>query len=172
MITYVKGDATDPQGDGLRIIAHICNDEGGWGRGFVVALSKRDREPEMCYRQWAENTFYTTGGPEIPFALGQIQLTSFHPHGGELWPAKSHTLVANMIAQHGIRHSCTAPRAVRYGALRSCLDQLSEVALLNGASVHMPRIGCGLGGGSWDEIEPIIQNTLTDRGVPVTVYDL
>lgn len=82
---------------------------------------------------------------------------------------------ANMVAQHGVRHDRTAPRAVQYDALRSCLDQVAHFCTMHPssevASVHMPRIGCGLGGGTWNEIEPIIQSTLTARGVPVTVYD-
>lgn len=40
------------------------------------------------------------------------------------------------------------------------------------ASVHMPRIGCGLAGGSWGKVEPIIQEELCDKGVQVFVYDL
>lgn len=36
----------------------------------------------------------------------------------------------------------------------------------------MPRIGAGLAGGSWDQIEPLILNHLTERGIPVTIYDL
>lgn len=40
------------------------------------------------------------------------------------------------------------------------------------ASVHMPRIGCGLGGGNWEFVESLIVEYLCDRGVPVTVYDL
>jgi hypothetical protein len=28
-IKYLKGDATGPQGDGLKIICHVCNDVGG-----------------------------------------------------------------------------------------------------------------------------------------------
>lgn len=35
----------------------------------------------------------------------------------------------------------------------------------------MPRIGCGLAGGTWDRIEPLIQANLIDPGVAVTVYD-
>ena len=35
----------------------------------------------------------------------------------------------------------------------------------------MPRIGCGLAGGKWEEIEPIIERTLATAGVEVTVYD-
>jgi len=34
-ISYIKGDATAPQGKGVKVIAHLCNDLGGWGKGFV-----------------------------------------------------------------------------------------------------------------------------------------
>lgn len=44
-ITYLKGDATTPQARGNKIIAHVCNDLGGWGKGFVLAISKRWPEP-------------------------------------------------------------------------------------------------------------------------------
>jgi hypothetical protein len=40
-----------------------------------------------------------------------------------------------------------------------------------GASVHMPRIGCGLAGSKWTRIEPLIEQYLCGRGVTVTVYD-
>jgi hypothetical protein len=36
----------------------------------------------------------------------------------------------------------------------------------------MPRIGTGLSGGDWTEIEPIIEAELIGRSIPVTVYDL
>ena len=32
MITYITGDATRPQEVGPKIIAHICNNLGGWGK--------------------------------------------------------------------------------------------------------------------------------------------
>jgi O-acetyl-ADP-ribose deacetylase (regulator of RNase III) len=35
----------------------------------------------------------------------------------------------------------------------------------------MPRIGCGLAGGRWDKIEPIVVRTLCDHGIYTTVYD-
>ncbi|MFD7653779.1 hypothetical protein ACFV4N_07340 [Actinosynnema sp. NPDC059797] len=36
----------------------------------------------------------------------------------------------------------------------------------------MPRIGCGLAGGRWDLVEPLVTGELTDHGIPVTVYDV
>jgi hypothetical protein len=36
----------------------------------------------------------------------------------------------------------------------------------------MPRIGCGLAGGKWEEVGRIVEEELLNNGVAVTVYDL
>jgi hypothetical protein len=36
----------------------------------------------------------------------------------------------------------------------------------------MPRIGCGLAGGKWDLIEPLLDEYLAMAGLDVCVYDL
>jgi O-acetyl-ADP-ribose deacetylase (regulator of RNase III) len=64
-IKYIKGDATAPGASGNKIIVHVCNDIGGWGRGFVMALSAKWKEPEMEYRKW-----YKSGDN---FKLGEVQ---------------------------------------------------------------------------------------------------
>lgn len=51
-ITYVRGAATSPHGKGVKLIVHVCNDPGGWGKEFVLALSRRWPEPEAAYRPW------------------------------------------------------------------------------------------------------------------------
>jgi len=35
----------------------------------------------------------------------------------------------------------------------------------------MPRIGCGLAGGAWTRVEPLIAETLLAADLDVTVYD-
>jgi hypothetical protein len=35
----------------------------------------------------------------------------------------------------------------------------------------MPRIGCGLAGGKWERIEPLILQELSQHDVAVYVYD-
>lgn len=154
-ISYVSGDATRPQGEGPKVIAHVCNDYGGWGAGFVLALSKRWPQPEADYRKWAED------GED--FVLGNVRYVG-------LW--QEQIIVANMIAQHG--YGDDGP-PIRYDALARCLADVALHCLAGGggawASVHMPRIGCGLAGGLWEEVEPIIVRELCHRGVPVTVYD-
>ena len=154
-IAYVVGDATRPPADGNTIIAHVCNDTGGWGRGFVVALSERWPESERSYRRWyAERA-------TNDFGLGALRLVAV---GSGLW-------VANMIGQRGIRRSGGRP-PIRYDAVEQALTKLAAEAQSLDASVHMPRIGCGLAGGSWDQIEPLLETTLIARGISVTVYDL
>ncbi len=138
----------------MKVIAHICNDLGGWGAGFVLALSKRWPEPERAYREW----YRARAGND--FQLGSMQLVRV---------AES-TYVANMVAQQGLRASSQGP-PIRYEAVRECLSKLAKEALALGASVHMPRIGCGLAGGRWERIEPLIGETLLAAGVPTTVYD-
>lgn len=198
MITYLEGDATDPQpagddAEGMppqasqpRIIVHICNSVGGWGRGFVVALSKRWPEPEREYRQWFERS-KIPAFPESamlgigPFRLGAIQPVRVEPDPlvrRKEWNPS--IVVINMIAQEGYgpknqaqhRDGLTDSKPpIRYDALDECLGHVAELRDLWGlGTMHMPRIGCGLAGGKWSEVEPLIQKHLS--AVPVYVYDL
>ena len=153
-ITYTKGDATRPQGEGPKIICHVCNDVGGWGAGFVLAISRRWKQPEQEYRAWY------AGRETNDFDLGAVQFVQVEP---ELW-------VANMVAQTGLRRTKAGP-PLRYDALAVCLGHVASKANELGASVHMPRIGCGLAGGEWSLVEPLIVEHLGRRGVAVTVYD-
>lgn len=155
-IVYVVGDATDPKGDEPKIIVHVCNDVGGWGRGFVVALSDRWEAPELSYRAWAQ-------GNGTPFGLGEVQLVEVDADR-KIW-------VANMVAQHDITWLGGRP-PIRYDALKTALLRVVDEAKKLGASVHMPRIGCGLAGGSWGIVGRLIEETLCGADIHVTVYDL
>jgi O-acetyl-ADP-ribose deacetylase (regulator of RNase III) len=152
-IQYLKGDATSPQAKGVKIVAHVCNDLGRWGKGFVLAVSKRWPEAERAYRDWHRDRAQTH------FGLGAVQFVQ----------AEAYIWVANMIGQHGLRGGRTPP--IRYDAVEKCLAQVADKALELEASVHMPRIGCGLAGGKWEQIEPLIERTLGVTGVSVIVYD-
>ena len=153
-INYIKGDATVPQAKGNKIIAHICNNLGGWGKGFVLAVSKRWPEPEQEYRKWHRNRANNN------FELGNIQIVQ----------VEKYIYVANMLGQQGMKTgSKGAP--IRYESVKKCLERLSEEATTLNASVHMPRIGCGLAGGKWEKIEPLIKESLINNNISTTVYD-
>lgn len=159
MLKYVTGDATAPQGAGPNIIVHLCNDAGRWGAGFVLAVSRRWPEPERQYRRW-QRAGVLEGRP---FALGQTQLVQVADTLG----------VANLMGQHGIRRRATdGPPPMRYEALPQGLGAVRERARVLQASVHLPRLGAGLAGGSWPLIATIIEEELTAHGISVTVYNL
>jgi O-acetyl-ADP-ribose deacetylase (regulator of RNase III) len=146
MIHYRIGDATEPATDGFNCIMHINNNLGAWGGGFVLSVSDKWSEPEKEYRS-LEN-----------YVLGDVQL---------VWVGEG-TFVANMIAQDEFPTN-ERPVAVDYDALRKCLRTIANEAPPT-TTFHAPRIGCGIGGGSWDDVAPIIEEELAD--FDVYIYDL
>ena len=120
-----------------------------------MALSKRWPDSERRYRAWH------LGEEQLPFGLGEVQFVEVQE---TIW-------VANLIGQRDIRASQGFP-PVRYEAIRAGLKKVAVEAKRLDASVHMPRIGCGLAGGNWGAISRIIQDELLSAGVQVTVYDL
>ena len=84
MIHYCIGDAVYPNFTGNIIIPHICNDIGGWGAGFVLAISKRWKLPEQKYYEWYKSN--------NNFRLGEVQFVK----------VEDNIIIANMIAQKDI----------------------------------------------------------------------
>lgn len=152
-IYYIKGDATCPRGDDNKIIAHVCNNVGAWGAGFVMALSARWSAPEISYHNWKRGVF------EEPFELGHVQPVR----------VERDIYVCNMIAQESV-HSKDGRPPIRYCALQRCLQRVAMIAQSLNATIHMPRIGCGLAGGEWETVEKIINQELGEFSV--TVYDI
>lgn len=149
----VEGDATQPQGSGPKLILHIVNDLGGWGAGFVLALSKRWPQPEAAYRRWAQEP-----APEDPpFELGQVQFVA----------VEAEVTVANMLAQS---NQNPRPIPLKYDALEACLERSAQWAFEKGASLHFPQFGAGIAGGDWARIEPMIQRQLRSKDLSATLY--
>jgi O-acetyl-ADP-ribose deacetylase (regulator of RNase III) len=171
MITYHKGDATRPQGTGNIFIVHVCNNVNAWGAGFVMALSKRWKEPERAYHAWAEH------GDLEPFELGNVQCVLVSSHTEPMSEVgcfvdtdkQSAIYVCNCIAQKGIgKQSDGIP--FRHNAFEICLTKVASTVSKKGGKIVMPRVGCGLGGATWDTVEPIIERVCD--GLTVEVYDL
>lgn len=131
------------------VIPHIVNNIGCWGRGFVLAITKRfGKSPESAYKTW----FY-----EQSFSLGKIQIVK----------VSSNIHVINMVAQKGII-SRDNPKPLDLISLDYCLKEVYKIAKTENVTVHMPRIGCGLAGGKWEEVEPLIRKHIS---VETYVYD-
>ena len=105
-IVYLKGDATSPQAKGVKIIAHVNNDLGGWGKGLVLAISRRWPGPEREFRAWHRER------AQNDFGLGATQFVQVEEY---IW-------VANMVGQHGKTAAKATP------ALRPCATAPSSSA--------------------------------------------
>jgi O-acetyl-ADP-ribose deacetylase (regulator of RNase III) len=174
-IKYFRGDATNPTDNGTKIIVHICNDVGGWGKGFVMAISKRWKQPEAEYRNWYKSKVLEQTDTiqferleskdkysnEKKFELGNVQFVKV---SDDIW-------VANMIAQRDIHPNNDGLPPIRYTYVSDCLERVRQFAKRQNASVHMPRIGCGLAGGQWTEIEEIVNKNLIAHEIETAVYD-
>lgn len=152
-IRYITGDAPNLSTEGNKIIVHIYNDIGGWGKGFVMAISKKWKEPEKQYREWYKSQ------------------ENFEPGAAQFVQVESDLWIANVIGQHKIRKDENGNPPIRYDAVSQGLSEVSKKAIELVAFVYMPRIGCGLAGGKWEEIEPLILQTSIDSKIGTIVYD-
>jgi O-acetyl-ADP-ribose deacetylase (regulator of RNase III) len=179
-ITYLKGDATKPitSTKDAKLIVHCVNDLPAWGSGFVLALSKLWKNPELCYRNWGTSGYWNYRNlkdlaprayeflppslkeASIPFYLGQIQVI---PVGKR---TDGVIYVVNLVGQRDVKPYKHIP-PVRYEAFREGFLRVKDVADELHASIHMPRIGCGLAGGNWEMVEKCLP-----EGLDYYVYDL
>lgn len=158
-IQYVIGDATKPIGGGDKLICHVCNNVGKWGAGFVLAISKKWKEPERAYRALFREARACEGSPFIPLGVSQF-INVEHD-----------ITIVNMIAQHQTWAEKGVP-PIRYYSVEKCLKCVARHAKQFRKSVHAPRFGAGLSGGNWSIIESIIIRELCELDIPVFVYDL
>jgi len=158
MFRYIQGDATEPLSEEV-VIGHLCNDLGIWGKGFVMALSKRWSEPEDAYRAlWPDS---------------QIVKKSNLRGVSQAVDVSENVTVVNMIAMDGIntRKKYRNPDEkdkldrIDYESLRKCLQSLAKIHPER--PIQMPMIGNGLAGGDWERIESMIQEELSDRNVTI-----
>ena len=119
-----------------------------------MALSRKWPLPERKYREW-----HRQQGRNLE--AGAVQFVE----------VEEGIRVANLVGQHEIRRP-NNDIPIRYEAVRTGLASVAAEATRLRASVHLPRIGTGLAGGSWDKIVPIIETELCSKGIAVTVYDL
>lgn len=160
MIEYVTGDLFAVRERYARaMIAHVCNNVGAWGAGFTKALSMHYPEAERAFRLWSDPRragwgIQPPGTVTGRYALGECQIAQ----------VSSDTHVANLVAQVGIGQGTVR---LDYAALGATLGYLAVAGHAEGATVLVPRLGCGLAGGSWAQVEPLLAQHLVDVRVVV-----
>lgn len=154
-IKYINADALVPQDKNKpTFILHACNNWGKWGAGFVLAISNKWSSPEKIYRS------------RKSWKMGNIDVVH----------VDHNIYVINMICQNGIRKRGDHPNKtyINYDQLRICLDKakIEMNKISTNYNINMPKIGCGLAGGNWSLIEPIIQDVFNDGLINIYVCTL
>lgn len=171
MIKYKQGDLFDyvKQSTQNTVLFHCCNNQGGWGKGFVLDLSKHFPKTEANYRRWFHGEkelegCRMTGKPE----LGEVQFVEVRL--GDTETLQPYTLtVCNMIAQNGYTVE-GFNRAFDYAAFEQCLKKCN-VVFKQAQKIICPLVGAGLAGGDWRAIAPIIEKYLGEYDTTVVVLN-
>lgn len=135
---------------GEDVVVHGVNARGAFGSGVAGAMAAAWPDARQSY--------------VAAFAAGRIEL------GKVVW--------ARLANGRVVGHAVTQPTYGRAGvhvsisALRSCMAEVAGAAaqgipgVLPGfRSVAMPRIGAGLGGGDWREIESVIEQACSELDI-------
>jgi O-acetyl-ADP-ribose deacetylase (regulator of RNase III) len=159
-MNYINGDLFDhvPADDQeIVIIAHVCNNIGAWGAGFVVPLGRNYPQARDAYLMMTERT------------LGEVLFA----------PDKGQVIVANMIAQDGVGPKFEGDKMIppiRYSALKTCMEHVRDMAKELGKTktvrIACPMFGAGLAGGDWDTIATMIGLLWSEQGISVSIYYL
>jgi len=148
MLKYKEGDLLANVKDPNVFIAHGCNCQGVMGSGF--ALQVKNLYPK-AYEQY--KSFYEQG----MLQLGSISFVRQTPDS---------PCIVNMQTQQDYGRSCIY---VDYDALRTCFREFS-ILNINKQDLHIPKIGAGLAGGTWDVIAKIIDEECKGFDVYVWIY--
>jgi O-acetyl-ADP-ribose deacetylase (regulator of RNase III) len=153
-LNFVHGNVLSPADKGPKVICQLVNDQARvWGGGVARSAAEKFPAAQRDFSRWLLEL-------PRPRRLGRV-------HFAQVGNA---TFLASLVAQEGYGVS-TSPR-IRYAPLECCFSLVARFALNHGASVHMPRIGAGLSGGTWDTVEGIVRDAVIAKGVHVTVHDL
>lgn len=166
-LTHTQGDLADAvnaAAEGVPVVlAHVVSDSArAWGRyGVAAALARVVPDASRAFHAWS------IASPDN-LTLGNVHSVRARATNG------ADVTVVSMVAQAGYGPSSSA--RLSYVALARSLDKLADVARGSHgtppATVHMPRIGAGQGGGRWDLIEAAIERSLLAQGVPTVIYTL
>lgn len=154
-IQYRIGDATNPEPETgvLFCLLQVNNDIGVYGAGLSGAISARYPEVERAYRDLKE---YVGG------TVGFVKVES-----------RKDLVVCNMIAQCGVRRPGNLV-PFQPDWFEKCLEKVAQHVVLESERVICisGRLGAGLAGGNWEEIEKMLIENLYNKGIQVRIYDL
>ncbi|MMZ42125.1 Macro domain protein [compost metagenome] len=138
------------------IIVHQVNCRGVMGSGLAKQIRAEWPHVYTLYKERVSDN-----NPES--LLGQMQIIDISNDGTQF--------VANLFGQ--LDYGRDNIRYTVYSALRTSLMLLKAYAVAHGYTVAIPyQLGCGRGGGKWDDVQFMIRDVFTDHIGIVNIYKL
>ncbi len=149
MIHEVSGDLLLTE---AQAIAHGVAPNDHFDQGLALAL--REKWPSMArdFKHYSHQT---------------------HPKPGELWSwgGVGGVRIFNLLTQDGDHSHGSRPGRATTANVNHSLKRLRHEIEKSGiTSIAMPKLATGVGGLSWDEVRPLIEQHLGDLPIPVYVY--
>ncbi len=119
-----------------------------------LALALRERWPAMAkdFRHYAHQ--------EHP-----------KPGGVWFWGGAGGVRIFNLMTQEGSHERGSRPGKATVSNVRHAFQALAKVLKEEGIeSLALPRVATGVGGLGWDEVRPVMEETLGGAGIPIYVY--
>ncbi|MGI9524382.1 MAG: macro domain-containing protein [Hyphomicrobiaceae bacterium] len=149
MVTKVRGDIllTDAQA-----IAHGVAPNDHFNQGLALAL--RERHPAMAkdYRHYCH-------------------IQNPKPGHAWLWAGPERVVICLMTQEPALSDRTHPGKATTHNVNRALRELAGIIKKQNIRSLALPRLATGVGGLSWEEVEPLIEQHLAEVGIPVVVYE-
>jgi O-acetyl-ADP-ribose deacetylase (regulator of RNase III) len=149
MIYHVRGDILLSK---AQAIAHGVAPNDPMNQGLALSLHERYPAMHKDFHHWCSIK---------------------HPKPGDawIWGGSGNVRIVNLLTQEGGYGHGARPAKATIKNVSDALRAMSKIiATENLTSVALPRLATGVGGLSWDEVLPVIENRLADVSIPVYVY--
>ena len=149
MIQEVSGDILLSS---AQAIAHGVAPNDHFDSGLALAL--REKWPAMAkdFRHYAHQS---------------------HPKSGEIWMwgGPGGARIFNLMTQEGEHTHGAKPGKATLANVNHCLKRLRhDIQKENITSLAIPALATGVGGLSWTDVKPLIEQHLGDLSIPVFIY--
>lgn len=153
---FVYGDIVEAKED---CIVHVVNCRGVMGAGVALAIKNKWPFAFKQYQDYTKNTFDRAKLLGQCYIVDSINLFSLQTDKEDYATCK---LIANCFAQFNYSRNI---RELNYEYLARCLFNLVSQTPQNRSFVLPLFMGCGLAGGDWNIVYPIICLYLQNREV-------
>ena len=157
---FIKGDLFNHDTSNT-IIAHVVNDRGAMGSGFVLPLIEKYPLVLTEYKKWNDHigtwssTYHGIEAGQGSLRQGVTQMVLL----------KADFYVANMCAQ-----TLGKDRNLNYGHLATCMAYVSRFAKKFNFEIVCPLFGMDRAGGNPDFVMELVNDIWTESDNNVTMY--